>query len=264
MSPLLGALPFHGLSAAQIAGVAGVYALAFLMKGIFGYGAVSALVVGSSLFIPPHHAVLLAALSNVFTQIQFVPAALREGDRALALRLAVWVLPSIVFGVWVFSRTGETGLGLMIGVFILLLVLLEMAGLLNRLGPLIESNQRLSGPLASVVAGVTAGMIGAGGVIFLSIYVRLICPLKERFRGTILLVGSVFIFWRAAVLTAMGLLSMTLLAEALLLLPIAYVAGRIGTALMRVMPDPLFFKLYQLVLIAAALLMIGQSLARAA
>jgi uncharacterized protein len=258
--PILGVTAFDGLGWAPLAGLALVYFAAFFVKGLFGYGAVSALVVGASFFVSPHHAVLLAALSNTFTQIQLMPQGWREGDRAIAGRLAFWAVPSIVLGVWIFANSGETGLGLMIGFTILALVGLEMTGALARIEPFIARHAAVLGPALSAFSGMLAGMVGAGGVILLSIYIRLLCPEKRLFRGTVLMVATVFVLWRALVLAVGGMIGWDLLYEALLLAPVAWAGSKAGTSFMRGMPDPVFFRAYQGVLVLASALMIWQSL----
>jgi hypothetical protein len=56
---------FADMSGAQIAALAVVYASAFLIKGVFGFGAVPLLIVGGNFVTDAHHAVVLAAVSNL-------------------------------------------------------------------------------------------------------------------------------------------------------------------------------------------------------
>lgn len=260
--PILGITPFEGIGPQALAGLAAVYFIAFFVKGIFGYGAISALVVGASFLVPPHQAVLLAAVSGAATQVQLFSGGWRDGDRAIAGQLAIWAVPAIGLGVWLFASADETGLGLMIGLTILALVLLEASGLIVRLEPVIARNARVLGPVASVVSGLVAGLVGAGGVILLSIYIKLFCPEKRRFRGTVLLVATVFVLWRVLLLVAMGLIGWQLLLEALILAPAAWLGGRIGSRAMTGVSDPVFFRAYQGLLILASVLMIWQTLGR--
>jgi len=257
---IFGTVPFAGFSAVQITGVVLLYILAFFLKGVFGYGAAAALVAGASLIIPPHHAVILAAVSNFLTQAQFIPDSLRHGDRRVALRLAVWIVPAAAVGVWIFSRTDATGLSLMIGGLILLLVLTEIFGLTRHIEPFIARNERVAGPATATTSGVIGGMIGAGAIVFLSIYIRMLCPEKTRFRATVLLIGSIFVVWRLAIFTVAGLIGMQVLIEALLLLPVSMAAGYLGAAAVRRIPGPLFFRLYQGLLLVAALLLVWRGL----
>jgi uncharacterized protein len=258
---LFGVSPFGGFTEVQVAAIVLLYLVAFFLKGMLGYGAVAALVAGGSLIIPPHHAVVLAAVANAYTQVQFVPSSLREGDRQVALRLVFWTMPAVAAGVWLFAQAGAPGLSLLIGLMILALVVAEVAGLFRRLEPVARRHQRTAGPVVAGTAGLVGGIIGAGAIVLLSLYVRMLCPEKLRFRGTILLIGNVFVFWRLAVLALGGLVGAQVLVEALLLAPVSLTAGWLGGTLVRRLPAPLFFRLYQALLIAAALLLIARGVA---
>lgn len=257
---IFGVLPFDGLAWPQILALFAVYIGAFFLKGIFGYGAVPMMVVGGSLIIPPHHAVVLAAAANFYTQFQLIPQSLREGDRRVAGNLALWVLPAIIAGVWMFTQTDSTRLSLGIGCFILFLVLTDIFGLIGRATPLIHRHQNVAGPIASTISGLIAGFIGAGAVVFISIYVRLLCPEKMQFRGTMVLIGSVFVVWRFVVLVVAGIAGVAVLTEAALLAPLGLVSAHYGVKVVRHIPGPLFFRLYQGILMTAALMLIWQAL----
>lgn len=257
---ILGVSIFANLSSLQIAGLAGVYFIAFLLKGVFGYGAVSMMVVGAALIIPPHHAVVLAAVANFYTQIQLIPRSLRDGDRKVAGKLIVWTLPSVVLGVWLFASLEARWLSLAIGLFILFLVISEAFGLMGRIAPLVQRRTAVAGPIASVTAGLIAGFLGAGAMVFISIYVRMLCAEKLLFRGTMIMVGTIFIIWRFIVLTVGGLVGIPVLVEAAILAPIGFAAAHLGSMLVNILPNALFFRLYQAILILAALMLVRQSL----
>ena len=54
---------FEGVSDVGILLLVALYFLAFVIKGIFGFGAIPPLVVFGALITEPHHAVLLAAVA---------------------------------------------------------------------------------------------------------------------------------------------------------------------------------------------------------
>jgi len=257
---LFGITPFADFSLLQIAGLAAIYALAFFIKGVFGYGAVPTLVVLGSLVVPPHHAVLLAAISNLITHVQFIPGAIRYGDRRLALRLVFFFVPTIAFGVWVFSQMDSSRLSLAAGVLILFIMLTEIFGLLRHAEPLIRKHNAIVGPLAASLAGLIAGLIGAGAMVFLSLYIKIFCPEKQQFRATILLVATMIIVWRSIILLGSHIVGPNILLEAALLSPVAFAAGSAGGLAMRAIPNALFFRLYQVLMAAGAVLLIFKGL----
>lgn len=257
---IFGLSPFAGFTTWQTVGLLALYFVIFLLKGVFGYGITAALVVGGSLVVPPHHAVVLAALTNLLNQVQFLPAGIRDGDRKAALYLNWWVLPAIAVGVWLFTTMDSRGLDLAIGLFIFALVLVETLGLMHRATPWVAARARVAGPVAAVFSGLIAGFIGAGAVIFLSIYVRILCPEKVRFRATMVLISTIFSIWRVALLVVAGLLTATIALEALLLVPLAGIAGWLGTRAMMRLPGGMFFGLYQAMLLAAAALLVWRGL----
>ncbi|WP_114965481.1 sulfite exporter TauE/SafE family protein [Alkalilacustris brevis] len=257
---ILGVTVFGDLAPAQMAGLVAVYVIAFLLKGVFGYGAVSMMVVGSALIIPPHQAVVLAAVTNFYTQIQLIPRSLRDGDRQVAGKLIIWTLPSVVAGVWLFASLEARWLSLAIGLFILFLVISEVFGLIGRMAPLVQRHTAVAGPIASTVAGLIGGFLGAGAMVFISVYVRMLCAEKMLFRGTMILVGTIFIVWRFSVLLVGGIIGIPVLMEAAILAPICFMASHIGIKLVSHIPNALFFRLYQGILILAALMLVYQTL----
>lgn len=257
---LFGIPVFAGLSAAQVSGLAAVYFTAFLLKGVFGYGAVSMMVVGAALIIPPHQAVVLAAVANFYTQIQLIPRSVREGDRQVAGKLVLWTLPAVVIGVWLFASMEARWLGFAIGLFILFLVISEIFGLIARLAPLVQRHTGIAGPIAATAAGMIAGFLGAGAMVFISVYVRMLCDEKLLFRGTMILVGTIFVIWRFIVLVVGGLVGIAVLVEAAILAPLGFASAYLGGRLVNHIPNALFFRVYQGILILAALMLVRQNL----
>lgn len=252
--------PFAGLAGAQIAAMAAIYAVSFFVKGMFGYGAVPLLIVAGSFVVEPHHAVLLAALTNLMTHAQYLPEGFRHGHRRQVAWLALFLMPSIVAGVWVFARLDGSNLNLLAGLVILVSVLVDWFRLLDPLAPYVRANVRLVGPVVGTVSGVISGVIGAGAVSVLSLYVRMIAPGRHEFRSTIVLISGVILLWRIFVLTLAGFVDLTLAAEALLLLPVAVAGGFAGQRVFGLMNDGVFFNGYRLVLVLGSALMVVRGL----
>ena len=252
--------PFMGLSGLQIAALVAVFAGAFLVKGMFGYGAIPLLIVAGSFVVAPHHAVLLAAVTNLMTHVQYLPEGLRHGQRRQVARLALFLMPTIVAGVWVFARIDGSRLSLLAGMVIMASVLVDWLRLLDPLAPFVRANVRVVGPVVGTVSGLISGVIGAGAISFLSIYVRMLAPGRHEFRATILLISGVIMTWRVFILVMVGLVDATILTEALLLLPVGLVAGLVGQRLFGMMNDRMFFDGYRLVLVMGSALMILRGL----
>nr|WP_256471639.1 sulfite exporter TauE/SafE family protein [Oceanicola sp. 502str15] len=236
-----------------------VYAAAFFVKGVFGYGAVPFLIVVGSFLVEPHQAVVLAALCNLMLHLPYMPDGLKYGQRDLTLRMGVFLLPAIAFGVWVFSRIDGASLGMLAGGVIMFSVIADARGLLDPLAPWVRSHKRLAAPVFGVVAGLISGIIGAGAVAFISLFVRIFAPDRYSFRGTIILVTAVILVWRTTMLSVSGHVTLTVFCEALLLLPGGMVCGFIGARVARGMTDTLFFQAYRVMLVVGAALMFLRS-----
>ena len=253
---LLAAAPFEALSPLQIGTLAMVYGASFFVKGVFGYGAVPILIVAGSFVVTPHQAVVLAAVTNLMTHLQYMADGIRSGQRGLVVRLAVFLLPAIAVGVWIFARIDGGALSILTGTIILASVLADAFGLLDPLAPFVRRNVATVGPAFGTVAGLISGIVGAGAISFISLYVRVFAPDREGFRATIILVTAVILCWRTAMLALAGQVTGTVVAEALLLLPAGLLAGWAGARLSRRLSDRGFFSAYRMVLIFGAGLMI--------
>ena len=260
MPNILGLEPFLDAAPWQIAVLAATYAGAFLVKGVFGYGAVPILIVAGSFVLEPHHAVVLAAVSNLTTHLQYLPEGLREGRRGLVWRLAIFVVPAILVGVWVFARLEGDGLSVIAGAIILFSVGLDGSGILEKLAPYVRERAATIGPIFGILAGLMSGIVGAGSVAFLSLYIRVFAGDRVSFRATTILMTAVILVWRTCVLTAAGFVTATVVLEAAILLPFGVLAGWLGGRLSGTMSDRAFFAAYRTVLVLGAGLMVWRGL----
>lgn len=253
---LFGITPFDGLSSWQIAALALIYLGAFFIKGIFGFGAVPLLIVAGSFVVEPHHSVILAAVTNLLTHTHYMPEGWRNGQRALVGRLIIFVVPAIAVGVVVFARLDGDSLSVLAGIIILGSILVDALGLLDPLAPMVRRQARIVGPVFGVITGFISGLVGAGSIAFVGLYIRMFAPDKQGFRATIILMTAVIMVWRTIVLVGAGLITTALVAEALTLLPGALLSGAIGARLSNRLTDRGFFTAYRAVLCAGAALMI--------
>ncbi len=260
MMDLFGLPIFAGVSAWQWVALALAYALAFVIKGVFGYGAVPPMVLMGSLIMPPHHAVLLAAIVNLASQSLLVPDAIRHGNRAIFGRMILFIMPAAVAGTLLFQVLSPGSLQLVVGVLLLSVLLIENSTLRARIVPVARARRGLFSTVAALIAGLIAGVVGAGAMVFLSVYLRTLLPEKTEFRGTVILIVTSILAWRAILLISLGLITWTLVAEALTLIPVAAAALTLGKWLSDKLSNDGFFTIYRWFMISAALLLIVRGL----
>jgi len=258
---VLGVTAFAEVGPAGMTALALIFFFAFFLKGVFGYGAVPALVVLGSLVVPAHTAILLAALTNFVSHLQYVPESLREGDRRLALGLIVYFFPSIIVGVWLFHGLDADTLGLVTGLIMLAIIGAEARGVFAHMVEHVRQRARRYAAVSGSLAGLVAGLIGTGAMVFVTPYVRLFQPEKRAFRATVLLLAGAMVTWRICVLALTGAFSAELLLEALLLAPIGMLAGWAGSRMVDRLPARVFFGGYQILLAVGAALLVLRGLA---
>lgn len=253
---LFGIAIYNEVSAWQLVALCAAYALAFIIKGIFGYGAVPPMILMGSLVMPPHQAVLLAALVNLATQGFLLPDGLRDGQLAIAGRMMLFIMPALVVGTFLFQILSADDLQVAVGALLLGLLLLEGSSLKARIEPYAQAHRPVFSALAAIIAGLISGVVGGGAMVFLSVYLRTLIPEKTAFRGTVILIISGILIWRVLLLLGFDLLTLVLAVEALTLIPVALIALGVGRGLSRMLSNQAFFKLYQWFMMASAAMLI--------
>lgn len=241
------------------AGVALVvaYLLAFTIKGLFGYGAVPPMILMGSFLMPPHQAVIVAGLVNFTSQWFLLPEGLKTGNRQIAGRMILFILPALLVGVAIFRILPPNGLQFSVGLLLLLILLAEGTQLKTIVEPIAHRNVAAFSAGASIVAGLMAGLVGAGAMIFLSVLLRTLVPSKDTFRGTIVLIVTSILVARTALLSAGGMITLAEVIIALMLLPLAAIGLPLGRALSRTLSNEAFFMAYRwFMIMASALLMV--------
>jgi uncharacterized membrane protein YfcA len=259
-----GLVPFHDLTAAQIALLVLVYGVTATIRGAFGFGAVAPAIIFSSMILEPHHAVMLALATGVWAQAQIVPFGLRNGDWKLARPLLLAGFAAIAAGVFVFKKLDPGWLTICLGIAMLLIALADRYKLLDRLAARVDI-KRFSVALGlSTVSGLVAGIAGGGGMYLYSVYLRVACPTPTLMRGTSILIGSVFLFWRFLVAIVFGLISWRLMVESVVLLPISMVGAWFGIRFFHRADARRFYGAFQLVLMLGAAILLWKGFARIA
>lgn len=233
-----------------------VYFLAFMVKGLFGYGAVPMVIVAGSLVVPPHDAVVLAALVNVISQIVLIPDGLRDGDRKIALNCIVFMVPAVLLGVFLFRVLKPQGLEILAGGLILGLTLIDMTALRTKLLPENIGDIRFLGAGMSIIAGLLAGVVGAGAMLFLSVYLRRRLPEARQFRATVILIVTVMVVWRTLLLALSGFITGGVVLQAAIIIPVSGIAAQIGRSMAGKLSSQTYFRTYQIFLALMASLLI--------
>ena len=246
---------FEGVGVVGILALVAAYLLAFVIKGLFGYGAVPPMILMGSLLMPAHQAVIVAGLVNFASQWILLPEGLKSADRKVAGRMIVFILPALVVGVIIFRELPSDGLQFTVGLILLLILLAEFSSLRNIIEPIAHRNAAVFSAVSSTVAGLLAGIVGAGAMIFLSVFLRSILPERVTFRGTIILIVTCILVFRTFLLAATGMVSRSDVIIALMLLPIAALGLPLGRALSNVLTNKSFFIAYRWFMICAALLL---------
>ena len=244
---------FEDLTGLQLAFLASAYCFGFLVKGFFGFGAVPPMLLAGSLLMPPHQAVLLAGLINAMSQVFLLPDGLRHGARRTAGSMALLIVPGLLLGVMVFRELSSERLQLYLGLIIVAFVFLDGPGIRPYIEPLIERSPRIFGVCTALMTGLMAGLIGAGGMIFMSTFLRYRISDRLRFRGTIILIVTAMLAVRTGLLVASGLVTVGLALQAMVFIPAGIFGAYAGSWLSRKLTNDNYFRAYRVFLVVSAL-----------
>ena len=258
---LFGIAVFPGVSAWGFAALAVIYFIASFVKGTLGFGAMPPLIIFGAWVLDPHHAVLLAVTTNAATQLQFISEARRDADWKTARPVILGFAVALVAGLWAFGKLEPGLLTILLGFGLGGMIAADFFGWLGRLVERVGPENRMLGPVISVIAGLMAGVTGAGGVILLSLYFKLKIPDPRTFRATSLLMATVVLVWRVIGLLVVGLLTVPLLAETALILPVSALGAWVGSRYSRRLDAKRYFGAFRVVLMVGAVTLIWKGLA---
>lgn len=257
---IFGITAFEGLEPWQIAALAAAYIVAFAVKGVFGYGAVPPMILIGALLMPPHKAVLLAGLVNFAAQGVLLPDGLRSGDRRLARKMVLFILPALVPGVFVFKAMPTDGLQVTLGIMLITILLLESSRWKSSLERVVDRRKEVFGMGSAIFAGLMAGIVGAGGMLLLSVYLRRVLSGRMEFRGTVILIVSAVLVFRTALLAGAGLVTKSLVLEAVLALPVAALSLSVSRRVVGSLSNSAYFLAYWYFMMGASALLVLRGL----
>lgn len=253
---LLAGAPFHDVSLGIVLSIAAIYFIAFLARGALGFGAVAPAVVITSLLIPPHHAVLLALVTATLPQLQMMPEGVRYGDWHIARPVLLAITIAIPAGVWVFANLSSDWFTLVLGGIIAVLILLDLTKALERLLAGVDLRSIRTAFGLSMATGFLNGLAGSGGVVTLVLYLKHACRDHISLRATLILLGTTMLLWRLVVTIAAGLVTMKLVAEAILLVPAVYGGVWMGRRYFRTVSPARYHRLLQFIILLSAIVLL--------
>ncbi|MCZ6847677.1 MAG: hypothetical protein O7F75_02390, partial [Alphaproteobacteria bacterium] len=107
-------------------------------------------------------------------------------------------------------------------------------------------------PARALGRAARGGGWGGGGMYFYSVYLKLACPTPALMRGTAILLGSIFMYWRFIIAIIVGLISFRLVIESLFLAPASWFGAWIGIRFFHRADTSRFYGAFQLVLLVGA------------
>ena len=212
--------------------------------------------------IEPHFAILLALVTACYCQFQIFPFGVRHGDWKVARPMFLAGFAAITAGLFIFKSLDPGWLTICLGLVMAGIVVLDHYQVMERLAGKIDLKSPATAFGLSIAAGLIAGIAGGGGMYLYSIYLKYACPTPTLLRGTSILLGAIFIYWRWIAAAAMGLISLRLLIEALVLVPPSLIGAWAGIHFFRQADAKRFYAVFQLVLFSGAAILLWKGLQR--
>lgn len=259
---LTGDALFRGVPLWAIGCIAGAYLLGFLVRGAFGFGSNIPIVLLTTPILGPHHAIVLTAMASFIAQIDLLPQGLRSADWKVSKPLIAGMLAGTAVGTWLLTLWKAEWLEISMGLIIMMIIGMERLQLMARLSQRFDLRSRGITSTLAVTAGVIGTVSGGGSIYLLVPYLKLACRTPESFRGTNLVLSGFFLTGRALFFVIVGLVTLTIAAEALLLMPVIFLGTWMGTRFFRTASPQRFWGALQALLACGALILIGKGFAR--
>ena len=201
-------------------------------------------------------------MASFIAQIDLLPQGLRTADWKVSKPLIAGMLVGTAVGTWLLTLWKAEWLEISMGLLIMAIIGMERLQLMERLGQRFDlRSHRITSTLA-LTAGAVGTLSGGGGIYLLVPYLKLACRTPESFRGTNLVLSGFFLTGRALFLVMVGLVTLAIVAEALLLMPMIFLGTWVGTRFFRTVSPQRFWRALQALLICGALVLIGNGFAK--
>ncbi|MBK5102841.1 MAG: sulfite exporter TauE/SafE family protein [Burkholderiales bacterium] len=259
-----GVEPFAGIAWWAIAIVFAAHAFGCFIRGAFGFGSNMPIVLITTFLLGPHHAILLALLTTIVAQVNLLPSGLKDADWEVARPLMAGLVVGTVLGTWLFTILSAEWLVLVLGILLSMIVLMDWFNVMQRLTAHVNLRSVRVASSFSFVGGTMGGLSGGGAFYFLVVYLKHACSSAAALRGTNVVLSVLVMCMRMIVVILAGRMTLTLLAEGLLLTPLVLAATWYGSHVFRTSPPARFFAALQILLLTGALALIVKGIGRLA
>ena len=254
-------IPFSDMSGLAIGAIFAIYFLSFFIRGTLGFGSAMPAVLGGVWFMPPHDAVILALLTSVFAQIQLLPQGFRDTNWRIAKPMIAGMIVSIAVGVWIFASLDAAWLTIVLGACLSAAVIIDIGGLAKRAARRVELGRASVAFGLATLAGLIAGVAGAGSNYFMSFYLRWTVPTPIAFRATNIILSGVMSLWRCVVTVIAGLITLTLVIESVVVMPAVFAGNWAGRIVAHRLSAERYFGFFRLLLLLASVALIWKGIA---
>jgi uncharacterized membrane protein YfcA len=244
--------PFADIAPWAVAGVFVSHFFGCFIRGAFGFGSNVPIVLLTTWLLGPHHAILLAVMTGFVAQFHLIPQGLKTVDWQVARPLLGGLFVGVAVGTWAFTILATDWLTVVMGSLIAVIVVMDQFRLLQRLDNWIDLRSKLVTSTLATTAGTVGAVSGGGAFYFLVAYLKLTCATPASLRGTNIITSGLFMSARLAMLVVAGLISLSLLAETVLLVPVVFAATWTGTNFFRSSSPERFYAALQFMLLAMA------------
>jgi len=240
--------------------IAGSYFLGFFVRGAFGFGSNIPIVLLTTPILGPHHAIVLVAVAAFISQIDLLPQGFHTADWRVSKPLIVGMLAGAAVGTWLLTLWTAEWLTVTMGLLVMAVVGMDRFRLLDRLSALVDLRSRAVTSAFAVTAGTVGTVSGGGALYFLVAYLKLACHTPASFRGTNLVLSGFFMTGRMLFFMIAGLVTLKIIAEALVLMPAIFLGTWMGTRFFHTTSPERFWAALQGLLVCGALVLVGKGL----
>lgn len=259
-----GVAPFAGIAWWAVAVVFAAHAFGSFVRGAFGFGSNLPVVLITTFVLGPHHAILLALLTTIVAQLNLLPSGIKTADWQVARPLMLGLTVGTALGTWLFTILSAEWLVLVLGILLSAIVLMDWFDIVKRFTAHIDLRSRSLASGFSFIGGTVGGVSGAGAFYFLVVYLKHACSSTAALRGTNVILSVLVMSMRMIVVILAGRMTLTLLAEGLLLTPAVLAATWYGSRVFRSTTPARFFAALQILLLAGAAALIVKGIVRLA
>jgi uncharacterized membrane protein YfcA len=260
MFEIFGTTLYAGAPYWALALLAVAYCGGFIIRGAFGFGSNLPIIIATTWLIGAHHAIILVILTATFAQAHLFPQGVRQADWRLVTGLLVGIYIGIGVGTYVFVSLDSATLAPILGGLVIIIVAMDRFNAIQKLGTIVDLRGRPTVAGLSLVSGFVGTVSGGGGIYFLAPFLKHMCPEPIGFRATGLTLSGFFMFGRTAFIAIAGLINLTAVLEALLLMPIVILGGWIGGRWAKNVNPTRFFQGLSIMLLVGAVMLITKSL----